>query len=303
MVDRSAPGSWTALGSGTERGRDLFGRCLKDDSGSARERCAHVATPGLAFVSGGTVAVEPLRSPRRRSRIRGAEGTVGQAIQQNVELVGQSMREFVEDVLRNIHYLGRFRLAHAGQTNPPLRHVDVAALRSSVATTPVSLHLRHDMCSGRLVVLVFMVSTSAVAVSRMISCGSGGPSSVRILMSVIIRLITDTFAPPISMWKYRHADHISHVPSASRSATSSTDLALHTVVLFGHAETMLGATQHIPVTRELRQIDEQPTTATKLGLSLITGPDQIRAVHNHALSILTAAEDAALVTSSTRTDS
>lgn len=46
---------------------------------------------------------------------------------------------------------------------------------------------------------------------------------------------------------------------------------------------MLDADQHIPVTHELWQIVEQPTTATKLRLSPITGPDQIRAVHNHAI--------------------
>jgi hypothetical protein len=82
-----------------------------------------------------------------------------------------------------------------------------------------------------------------------------------------------------------------------------SDPALHTVVLFGHLEAMLGADPASPVTHELRRLVEHPSPAMKLGLSPTAGPDHVRAAaqdklawaHAQALVTLTAAEDAALV--------
>ena len=82
-----------------------------------------------------------------------------------------------------------------------------------------------------------------------------------------------------------------------------SDPALHTVVLFGHLEAMLGADPASPVTHELRRLVEHSSPAMKLGLSPTAGPDHVRAAaqdklawaHAQALVTLTAAEDAALV--------
>ncbi|ORI14805.1 GTPase [Rhodococcus sp. 1168] len=85
--------------------------------------------------------------------------------------------------------------------------------------------------------------------------------------------------------------------------TLRTDPALHTVVLFGHLKAMLDADPTSPVTTELRRLIEYPHPAAALGLPpTATGAD-IRAeaqrkltwVHTCALSTLTSAEDAALV--------
>ena len=82
-----------------------------------------------------------------------------------------------------------------------------------------------------------------------------------------------------------------------------SDPALHTVVLFGHLEAMLGADPASQVTRELRRLVEHSTPASKLGIPPSAGPDHVRAAaqdklawaHTQALVTLTAAEDAALV--------
>ncbi|RVW04437.1 GTPase [Rhodococcus spongiicola] len=83
-----------------------------------------------------------------------------------------------------------------------------------------------------------------------------------------------------------------------------SDPAMHTVVLFEHLEAMLEADPTSPVTAELRRLIEHPSPAEKLGLLPTATADEVRGqaaqkrawAQGQALSTMTAAEDAALVT-------
>ncbi len=94
-------------------------------------------------------------------------------------------------------------------------------------------------------------------------------------------------------------DQIRAITDALRS-----DPAMHTVVLFEHLKAMLDADPISLVTAELRRLVEQPTLAGKLGLPPDATAEQIRTqahqrrswAQTQALSTMTAAEDAALVT-------
>lgn len=89
-------------------GRRRFGRrCrwihrVQSDRGSAGQCVADELAAGLLLLACGAVAVEPLAAPRRRARGGGGEGAVGESVEQDVDFLGQGLRELVEEVLGHV---------------------------------------------------------------------------------------------------------------------------------------------------------------------------------------------------------
>ncbi|OZF01334.1 GTPase [Rhodococcoides fascians] len=154
------------------------------------------------------------------------------------------------------------------------------------------LHGREIAAAGAAALNEWLVACSGVAaLHRILSAHLGVFAAVKRAYRILGELDRLAYTRP-------EREQIRDIVDRLRS-----DPALHTVVLFGHLEAMLGADPASPVTAELRRLVEQPTPAMKLGISPDAGPEQIRAAardkltwaHTQALTTFTAAEDAALV--------
>lgn len=87
------------------------------DSGAARQDRPDVEAAGVLAASGVTVAAEPLLPPRRCARVGGGEGAIGEAVEQDVEFLGEGLSELVEDALGDAGHLRTLAFAHIGRLN------------------------------------------------------------------------------------------------------------------------------------------------------------------------------------------
>lgn len=94
-------------------GTDRRSSLRETDSRAARQDRPDVDPPCVLLASGVAIAAHPLLAPCRCARIGDGEGAVGQTIEQDVEFLGQGLRELVEDVFGDAGHLRCLALAHA----------------------------------------------------------------------------------------------------------------------------------------------------------------------------------------------
>lgn len=70
-----------------------------------------------------TVSVRPLRTPCMRARGGCGHGTIGQPIEQNVDLLEQHLNEIVEKILRHPSVPRNVGLRHPSHLNVGIRHL------------------------------------------------------------------------------------------------------------------------------------------------------------------------------------